>query len=604
MSSSANKLKRIIEYIPIKKSFKHYNKRKLLQDLQAGITVGIMLIPQSMAYAVIAGVPPIYGLYACIFPLLLYPVFGTSKHIALGTVAVDMVIIAASVNKIATPGTEEYIFLVIVLAFMVGVIQLIMFSARLGFLINYLSKPVISGFTMAAALIIISDQMNNLLGIKIPRSDFFYDTLKTIYLKFSTIDQTALLLGLGSILLIILIKIWKPVFPTALLIIVMGVLISWLLHLPDNGVNVVGEIPAGLPNPKVPTISYASIRSLLSTAITLALVQFMTIVTIGRTYSSKHGYSIIANQELLALGIGNIFNSFFRGMPASASFSRSAVNEQTGSSTPLSNIFAALVVIFTLLFLTPLFYFLPYPSLAAVVIVAGASLIDIKTIKYLYRTKKHDFFICIFTFVITIFIGIQEGIILGITASLLAILYRESKPNVAELGHLPGTRSFKDIARFPKAEQIKNILVLRIDASFSFANAEYFKDFLLDKSAGHKGKIRALVLDCTAINDLDTTALESFQKINETLKERDIKLFLAGVKGPVRDVMKKAGFYEDLGEHKRIFRSPYSAILQIISKLDKMDNIKHLGTHYKNTDKYHDDEKHPKAPKYIPEDKT
>lgn len=601
MARKKNKLLQILSGLPINQWVKSYNSHKLRYDIQAGVTVGIMLIPQAMAYAVIAGVPPIFGLYACIFPLLLYPLLGTSKHIALGTVAVDMVIIAASVSNIATPGSKEYISLVILLSFLIGIIQLIMFSARLGFLINYLSRPVINGFTMAAALIIMAGQLGNLLGIKISQTAFFHEIIKTIYVKFGNISQITLLVGVGSILLIAIIKYWKPVFPSSLVIIILGIVIGWWLNLPKEGVKVVGKIPSGFPKFELPNLSLSSIRELLSTAITLALVQFMTIVTLGRTYASRHDYSIDSNQELLALGIGNIFNGFFNGLPASGSFSRSAVNEQSRCRTPFSNVFAALVVVFTLLFLTPLFYYLPYSSLAAVVIVAGFNLIDLKAIKYLYKTKKRDFFIALFTFAITLFIGIQEGILLGITASLMSILYRQSKPNVAELGHLPGTHSFKDLNRYSKAEQIDKILILRVDASFSFANAEYFKEYILEKSEGRDGKIEAIVLDCSAINDLDTTALEALDKIIDSLKEREVELYLGGVKGPVRDVMKKAGLYEHLGEHKRIFRSSYRAILDILSKWNQDEKSEHLGDHYKNTDKYCDKEDM-EPPKYQPDD--
>jgi len=565
-----------------------YNQTKLLRDLQSGITVGIMLIPQAMAYAVIAGVPPVYGLYACIFPLIIYPFFGTSKHIAVGTVAIDMIIISASVSKIATPGSKSYILLVTLLAFMIGLIQIIMFTARLGFLINYLSIAVINGFTIAAALIIISGQLDNLLGIQIPQPAYFFETLKAVYLKINNIEQTTLLLGIGSIIMIALIKSWKPRFPTSLLIIIMGIFLGWKLELPQKGVHVVGNIPSGLPTPEVPHLSLSSIRQLLSTAITLALIQFMTFVTLGRTYANRNNYSIDSNQELLSLGLGNLINGFFHGLPASGSFSRSAVNEEAECKTPISNIFAAIMIVITLLFLTPLFYYLPYPSLAAVVIVAGFNLIDLKSLKYLYETKKRDFTIAIFTFLITIIIGIQEGIILGITVSLLAILYRQSKPNIVELGHLPGTRSFKDLERYPKAKRITKILILRIDASFSFANAKYFKDNLLKKARDKEVQIEDVLLDCSAVNDLDTTALGALSDIIDALKERQIKLYLTGIKGPVRDVMKKAGLYDKLGENKRIFRTPYRALVDILSGRDLIKESNNLGQHYKGTDKYAD----------------
>ncbi|MBS3767117.1 MAG: solute carrier family 26 protein [Candidatus Cloacimonetes bacterium] len=596
------KLKNYISHIPLNRWLTNYKSYNLLHDLQAGVTVGIMLIPQAMAYSVIAGLPPIYGLYACIFPLLLYPFFGSSKHVAVGIVAVDMIIISSSVSKFANPGSKEYIGLVILLTVLIGIIQLIMFASRLGFLINYLSRPVISGFTIAAGLIIISGQMGNLLGIKIAHTTHFFETVQAVLEKLGDINSTTLFLGAASILLMSAIKYWKPVIPTSIIIIVLGILIGWWFKLPQQGVKVVGKIPSGFPKPEIPGLNFSDIRHLLYSAITLALVQFMSIVTIGKTYATKHDYSIESNRELLSLGIGNIFNSFFRGMPVSASFSRSVVNEQSAAKTPISNIFSALVVIVTLLFLTPLFYYLPYPSLAAVVIVACFNLFDFRSIKYLYRTKKRDFIIAILTFVITIVIGIQEGILLGIIASLLAILYRQSNPNVAELGHLPGTRSFKDIERFSKAEPIDKILLLRVDASFSFANAEYFKNFILEKSKGKDSEYEALVLDCSAINDLDTTALIALEKVIGSLREKEIELYMTGLKGPVREVMKNAGLYKELLEKNRLFRTPYRAILEIVAKWDEENVDEQLINYYKNHEDYENKENITHEREYEPDD--
>ena len=560
-----------------------YNLNKLQHDSRSGLSVGIMLIPQSMGYAVIAGVPPIYGLYACIIPLLVYPLFGTSRHLAITTIAIDMVIISAGISNIAKPESEEYVILVTLLAFIVGIFQLIMFSAKLGYLVNYLSRPVIVGFTMAASIIIITGQLGNLMDIDVGKSTYFYETVVKVFSNFQDINYISLAIGAGSIAIIGLINYWKPLFPSILFAIIIGIAVSWYFNLPQKGVDVIGKIPSGLPSISLPSFSMDNLRELLSTAIALSLVQFMTVVTLGKTYALRNDYEIDSNQELFALGISNFLNGFFSGMPISGSFSNSAVKEQTKSKTPISNIIAAGVIILCLIFLTPLFYYLPYPSLAAVVIVAGYGLIDIRSFRFLFKTKKRDCAIASFTLLITLFIGIKEGILLGIIASLLGILYHQSYPNVAELGHLPGTRSFKDLDRFSNAEPLEKILMVRLDASFSFANAEFFKDYILKKSKDKMDTIKAVIIDGSTISDLDTTALNALKSIIQTLQEKNIELYIAGIKGPVRDVMKRAGLYKNLGPQQHIFRTPHRAVLHILKRWDDQQ------TNSTRVDDYYDD---------------
>lgn len=546
--------------------------------------MGVMLVPQCMAYAVIAGMPPVYGLYASLIPLLAYPFFGTSRHLALGVVALDMVIIAEGVRKIATPGSAEYISLVILLALLVGLLQIMMSWAKLGFLVNYLSRPVIIGFTSAAAVIIIFGQLGNLMGISVERSSYLANTVGAIVGKIGLANPLTLLIGVGSVAVMLIFRFWKPLFPKALAVIVVTTLLSFLLELSSHGLDTAGDIPGGLPPVRFPTVSITSLRQLFSTAITLALVQFMTVVSLGRTYAARHRYSIDSNRELFALGISNIFNSFFRGMPVSASFSRSAVNEEAESQTPLSNIFAGLIVFITLLFLTPVFRYLPTAALAAIVITAAVNLIDVPSLKSLLRTKRRDGLIALFTFIITLLIGIQEGILIGITVSLLALLYRESHPNVAELGHLLGTRSFKDLKRFAEAEKIEKIMILRIDASFSFTNAEFFKDFILRKSMSRDEKVEAVIIDGSAINDLDTTALEALRSVIETLQDWEVEFHISGLKGPVRDVMKRAGLYDLMGE-ERVFRSPHQAVINILTRWEEeAEKEECLGRYHRRTE--------------------
>ena len=540
-----------------------YSRQDLGGDLIAGLTVGVMLIPQGMAYAVLAGVPPIYGLYASVIPLMVYPIFGTSRHLAVGVMAIDMVIVSAGLSQFADIGTEEYIGLAIVTAMMVGVIQMLMGSARLGFVVNLLSRPVISGFTAAAALIIGVTQLKNLLGMDIPSSPLIFELIARAATQVGDIHWITFAIGATGIALLVVLRRTIPLAPGPLIAVALGTLVVWLLRLDAQGVEIVGVVPSGLPRPHIETVSFATIRDLLPTAITLSLVQFMSVISLGKVFAAKHRYTVRANKELFALGAVNLLGSVFRSIPVSGSFSRSAVSDQAGGRTAMTNVVAALVIAFTLLFLTPLFYFLPMPVFASIIMVAAFGMIDYREIRFLIKTKAVDGGIAILTFASTIVLGITEGVLLGIAASVVAVMYRISRPNVAVLGHLPGSRSFRDLHRNPAAETIQGILMLRVDASFSFANAEFLQDLLLTESQSEDHEIRAVVIDASSVNDLDTTAASVLASVIETLRNRGVEMYFGGIKGRVRDVMERYGIVELLGED-HLYLSPHRAVMHIL----------------------------------------
>jgi len=540
-----------------------YTRTDFRGDLIAGLTVGVMLIPQGMAYAVLAGVPPIYGLYASLVPLLVYPLFGTSRHLAIGITAIDMVIVAAGLSQYAEIGTEEYIALAIIAAMMAGIIQMIMGAARLGFVVNLLSRPVISGFTAAAALIIGVTQIENLLGIELANSPQIFDLIYGAIERVGEVHLISFTIGMVGIVLLVILRRFVPIAPGPLIAVVLGTLAVWLLRLDTQGVDIVGVVPTGLPSPKLTAVPLSTLRDLLPTAITLSLVQFMSVISLGKVFAAKHRYTVRANKELFALGALNVVGGVFRSIPVSGSFSRSAVGEQAGGRTAMTNVVAAIVIAFTLLFLTPLFFFLPIPVFASIIMVAAFGMIDYRELRFLIKTKAVDGGIAILTFAVTILFGIQEGVLIGIAASVVAIMYRISRPNVAILGHLPGTRSFRDMGRNPSAEMIEGILMLRVDASFSFANAEFLQDLLLKKSQDEDHAIRAVVIDASTINDLDTTAASVLANVIETLKERGVEMYFGGVKGRVRDVMNRYGIVELLGED-HLYLSPHRAVVHIL----------------------------------------
>lgn len=560
-----------------------YSKSDLSGDLKAGVTAGIMLIPQGMAYAVIAGVPPIYGLYAGVIPLLIYPLFGTSRHLSIGPVAVDMLIVAAGLSVITVSGNVDLIGLVILLTMMTGILQLLMGIFRLGSLLNIFSRPVITGFIMAAPIIITLTQFENLFGIQLSGSQNIILILIEFFGNLNGIHIPTLYWGLSSILFLVVIKYYAPKIPASMTVLGLGTALAWFIGIENQEVEIVGAIPEGFPPLIFPGLDYENFRNLFPTALTLAFVQFMTITSLGKVFAKRHGYLVDSNQELISIGASNFMGSFFSSLPVSASFSRSAAAEEADTKTPLNNVFTALVILTTLLFLTIVFYYLPMPILAAIIIVSVYGLVDIEEIKFLVRTRKSEGGIAIFTFLSTLLVGIQEGILMGIGASMLLMLYKISRPSVAELGVIPNTRSFKNLERNPDAKQIEGILILRIDASFSFMNAEFFRDFILEKSEEQNRETRCVIIDGSSINVLDTTAIDSLISVIKTLRNWDMDLYLTGLKGPVRDIADKSGLKKYLGDN-HFCRTPHQAVKNILEKLDDEDEGNRLEEYQKERD--------------------
>ncbi|MFB6229838.1 MAG: SulP family inorganic anion transporter [Salinibacter sp.] len=571
------------ESLTIRRWLSEYSAETLRNDAAAGLTVGVMLIPQAMAYAVIAGLPPIYGLYGALVPLLVYPAFGTSRQLAIGPQALDMLILAAGLGVIAEAGTSEYVTLAIVVTAMVGVLQIAMGAMQLGFVANLLSRPVITGLTSAAALIIGFSQLGSLLGVDLGNSQYVHVILWRAFQHLGDVHLLSLAIGGAGIVLLVLLPKWSRLLPEALIVVVLATGASYAFSFEARGVAVVGSIPMGLPTPSLPDLGPSTLNALLPAAVTLALVQFMKNVSLGRVFATRHGYTIDANKELVGIGSANLVGSFFASIPVSGSFSRSAVNDQTGAQTPLANWFTAGVIALTLLFLTPLFYYLPQPALAAIIIVAGISLIDLHELRSLFKARRRDGYIALFTAACTLFIGIQEGILLGIGASVIAVLFRISRPNVAELGHVPGTRLFRDLDRFEQAVRLKDIMVLRVDASFSFANAEYFKDFILEKSEQEGRNVEVVIVDGSSINGLDTTAIEALFSVVETLDDMGIELHLTGLIGPVRETVRRSGLHALLGED-RFHLDPHAAVVDVLERWDQAEDTERTEQYFATTE--------------------
>lgn len=531
-----NGLKKIVPFFDWIRS---YNGKWFKGDLMAGLTVGIMLIPQGMAYAMIAGLPPVYGLYAALVPLVIYSFLGTSRQLAVGPVAMDSLFVAATVSVLAIDGNpSHYIQLTLLLTFLMGALQFTFGIIRLGFLVNFLSRPVIVGFTTAAALIIAGNQLKYILGIEVARNNKLHLLFADVFSGVGDTDFLTLCTGIIAIVIIVLLKKINKKIPSALVLVVLGIVVVYLFNLESLGLNLVGEIPSGLPEITTPQINTEDVKALLPAALALALIAFMEAISVGKALEEKSDTNKIRpNQELIALGASNIIGSFFSSYVVTGGFSRSAVNEQAGAKTAMAGIISAVVILLTLLFLTDIFYYLPKAVLAAIILVAVIGLIDTKVPVNLWKTDKKEFLMYLVTLVGTLVIGITEGIGIGVLLSLVLLIYKVTVPHMAIMGRIPNSTIYKNIKRFPDAEVDDQVLIVRFDARLFYANFNYFRDRLVEFERGKE--LKAIVIDASGINSIDTSAIQSIKKMNVAYKKRGIQLLFAGLKGPVRDSFKQ-----------------------------------------------------------------
>jgi len=547
--------------LPIFQWLPNYKKSYLTGDVIAGLTIGIMLIPQGMAYAMIAGLPPVFGLYASLTPQIIYAIMGTSRQLAVGPVAMDSLLVASGLGALSLSGIDEYISMAIFLSLFMGSIQLLLGVLKMGFLVNFLSKPVISGFTSGAAIIIGLSQLKHLLGIDITRSNQVHKLLINAFENISLTNIYALSIGIFSIILIKVIKKYNKKyskrFPAALVLVVIGVSVVYFFNLYDFGLKIVGKVPSGLPSFQTPEIPLDRISELTPIALTLALIAFMEAISVSKAIEEKQNeYEIDSNQELIALGTSNIIGSLFQSYPTTGGFSRTAVNDQAGAKTGIAPLISALVVGLTLLFLTPLFYYLPNAVLAAIIIVAVFGLIDFSYPKELYKRRKDEFILLLITFVITLTVGIKEGVLSGVLLSLLIMVYRTSKPHIAVIARVKDTNYYKNILRFNNSTENRNdILGIRIDSQLFFGNKDFFKKEL-NKQIENKGKeLRLIIINTEAINYIDSSGAHTLIKIIQELKTKNIKVMFSGTSGPTRDILYKSGIVDILGQENLFLRS-------------------------------------------------
>jgi len=526
----------------------NYQKANFPKDLVAGLTVGIVLIPQGMAYAMIAGLPPVYGLYAAVIPLLVYAFLGTSRQLAVGPVAMDSLLVAAGLGTLMIAEPENYIAMAIVLAFMVGAIQVLLGLLRMGFLVSFLSKPVISGFTSAAALIIIFSQLKHLLGVSIEKSNKFHELIGNAFDKIAETNLYDFGIGIAGILIIVLLKKWNPKIPGILIAVILGILAVYSLNLETYGVELVGKIPDGLPLFQIPEISLNNLTAIWPIALTLALVGFLEAISIGKALEDKSKVATInPNRELFALGSANMLGSFFQSFPITASFSRSAINGETGAKTQLSSLLSVVMVIITLLFLTSLFYYLPKAVLASIIMLSVFGLIDLSYPRTLWKHRKDEFVVLCITFLATLFIGISQGILIGVLCSLLLMVYRTSNPHFAVIGNIKNSEYYKNVNRFGDEVVVRDdLLIVRFDAQLYFGNADYFKSELEKHVASKGNRLKGVILNAEAINYIDSTAANMLIKVIDDLHQKNLQFYIAGAIGPTRDIIFRSGIIEAL----------------------------------------------------------
>ena len=575
-------------YLPILEWAPAYGRDQATSDLVAAVIVTVMLIPQSLAYALLAGLPAQVGLYASILPLVIYAVFGTSRTLAVGPVAVASLMTATALSPIAEAGSSAYIAGAVLLAVMSGIMLTLMGVFRLGFLANFLSHPVISGFITASGLVIAASQLKHILGVEASG----HNLIEIVHSIMGAVGETnvyTLAIGVAAWAFLLLSrKRAKPFFKALgakprlaeilaktapILAVVVTTLVAWVFNLDEKGVRLVGEVPSGLPAFTLPPLDTGLWSQLVVSALLISVVGFVESVSVGQTLAAKRRQRIDPDQELIGLGTANLGAGFSGGMPVTGGFSRSVVNFDAGAETPAAGAYTAVGIALATLFLTPAIAYLPQATLAATIIVAVTTLIDLPALGRTFRYSRTDFGAMLATIVLTLGHSVEAGIIAGVALSIGLFLYRTSRPHSAVVGRVPGTEHFRNVLRHD-VELCPKVTFLRVDESLYFANARFLEETVMDLVSEER-KLTDLVLVCPAVNLIDASALESLEAINERLHDAGVRLHLSEVKGPVMDRLKGTELLEHLSG--RIFLSTYDAWQALTDKADPEPEISRVG---------------------------
>ncbi len=573
---------KLARYLPILEWGRGYGGATLTNDLVAAAIVTIMLIPQSLAYAMLAGLPPEIGLYASILPIIAYALFGTSRALAVGPVAVISLMTLTAASAIAPPGGPDFIAAALILALLSGLILIVMGVLRLGFLANLLSHPVVSGFITASGIIIATSQLKSVMGIR--ASGEAMPELVTTLIE-NAKDTNLYTLAIGVIATGFLFWVKKGLKPLLvgfglaarpadlvakagpIVAVVLSILAVIAFDLEAKGVKVVGSIPQSLPPFTVPLFDAELWQRLAIPALLLSIIGFVESVSVAQTLAAKKRQRVVPDQELIGLGAANVAAAFSGGYPVTGGFARSVVNFDAGAETPAAGAFTAIGILLAALFLTPLLASLPIATLAGTIIVAVLSLVDFKTPLAIWRYSKPDFAAMGATIAATLLIGVEPGVIAGVGLSLALFLWRSSRPHAAIVGRVPETEHFRNIKRH-KVFTDPRILTIRIDESLTYLNARWLEEFVLEQVA-EQSELRHLILMCSAINGVDASALESIEAINHRLADAKVKLHLSEVKGPVMDALERSHFLHDLTG--QVFLSQNEAFDTVIKMANQED---------------------------------
>ncbi|MEO8723608.1 MAG: sulfate permease [Sphingobium sp.] len=559
-----------------------YSRLTLTNDLVAAAIVTIMLIPQSLAYAMLAGLPPEIGLYASILPIIAYALFGTSRTLAVGPVAVISLMTLTAASSVAAPGSAQFVGAALILALLSGLILVVMGMLRLGFLGNLLSHPVISGFITASGIIIATSQLKSVLGITASGAAL-PELVGTLVRNAADTNVQTLIIGASATAFLFwvrkglkpLLMHWGfPARPAELVAkagpiaaVAVSTLAVILFDLEAHGVKVVGHIPQSLPPFTTPLFDAGLWQQLVVPALLISVIGFVESVSVAQTLAAKKRQRINPDQELIGLGAANVAAAFSGGYPVTGGFARSVVNFDAGAETPAAGAFTAVGILLASLFLTPLLHSLPIATLAATIIVAVLSLVDLKTPRTIWRYSRSDFTAMATTICITLLVGVEPGVIAGVGLSLALYLWRASRPHAAIVGRVPETEHFRNVKRH-KVFTDPRIVTIRIDESLTYLNARWLEEFVLEQVADHP-EVRHLVLMCSAINAIDASALESIEAINRRLADAGVALHLSEVKGPVMDGLQRSHFLTDLSG--RVFLSQNDAFVQLTMLADTED---------------------------------